>query len=64
MWRETKIERAAESLSKRWFVRSICGSGLFLLDARQGFLTARICFDSVIEVQTPFGEPKSRIPLI
>ena len=59
--RFAKSERAAANCTSLWFVVSIWLSALFLFDRRQGSLTARICWDSVIEELIPFGAPKSRI---
>lgn len=58
LWKSTL---AAASLSKRSLVLSISPRGWFLLDRRQGFLTAIMCFDSVIEEHRPFGAPKFRM---
>ena len=54
---EVKWMRAAASLLMRWFMMSICPSGLFFPERRYGRLTALMCFDSVIEEQSPFGAP-------
>ena len=54
-------ELATISLSSCVLVSSICGSALNQLDHCHGFLTALICFDSMIEEQRPLGEPKKMI---
>ena len=59
--RHVNTELAAVSLSSHVLVSNICGSALNRLDRRHSFLTALICFDSVIEEQRLFGEPKRMI---
>jgi len=56
-----KCRRAPASLSRRWLVTSICPRASNLFERRQGSLTARICFDSVIDEHRPFGAPNSSI---
>ena len=36
-------------------------SALYRLDRRQGSFTALICFDSVIDEQSPLGDPNKGI---
>ena len=47
----------AVSLLSRWLESRICSRALRRLDLRQGFFTARMCIDSVIEEHKPFGAP-------
>jgi len=58
MPRDEKSARAAANLSFHVLMVSICFSASYLLDRRHGFLTAVMCFDSVIDEQRPFGTPK------
>ena len=60
LWAE-KLTCTAASLSRRWFVSSICPRALNLLDRCQGYFTALICFDSIMEEQRPFGDPNIQI---
>ena len=48
---------AAASLSICWLVMSIWLSGSHQFESQYGFLTAPMCFDSVIDEQRPFGAP-------
>lgn len=61
MPRSVKSARAVASLSKRWFVNSIRYIALYLFERRHGSFTALICFDSVMEEQSPFGAPKAQM---
>lgn len=62
--RRVKSTRAADSLSRRWFMYSICFRALYLFERRQGCLTALICLDSVIEEHRPLGAPNSRMSFV
>ena len=57
----SKLAREAAGNESRWLVWSICPMALCLLDHCQGFFTAVMCFDSVIDVHSPFGAPNKRI---
>lgn len=61
MPRDVKSIRAAINLSMRELIMSIWLSASYRFDRRHGFLTAVICFDSVIDEQSPFGAPKFSI---
>ena len=56
-----KSTRAAARWSSCWFVTSIWPSASLRLDCRHGSLTARICLDSEIDVQSPLGTPKRQM---
>ena len=58
--RLAKSTRAADSLSRREFVVSICFSASQRLDRRQGSFTTLMCFDSVMDEQSQFGAPNAR----
>jgi len=60
MPRDEKLTRAAAILSLRVLIVSICFNASYRFDRHQGFLTAVICFDAVIEEQSPLGTSAKR----
>jgi hypothetical protein len=56
-----KTWRIVVSFSNREIVTNICLRALKWLERLHGSLTALMCLDSVIDEQSPFGEPKSWI---
>ena len=57
MPQEESSTQNAASLLRHWLISNIWPRGSFRLDQHQGFLTALMCFDSVIDEQSPFGAP-------
>ena len=54
-----KLTHAANSLLRWEFVVSICSSASQRLDRRQGSFTTLMCFDSVMNEQSPFRAPNA-----
>jgi len=55
---DEKSTCAAANLSVHVLILSICWSASYWFNQCQGFLTAVICFNLVIDEQSPFGAPK------